>query len=78
MDDWIWGYLLGRKRERQRIARAAMPLHVMPGRPWLTLTWRGLRRLLVWALTLLILLALLFLVFAVVYGIRHHLIYMTG
>jgi len=73
MNDFMTGYLLGRKKERRRIAQASMPLQ--PGRPWVTLTARGLRRLALLLVVLVGVLVLLFLAFCVVYGVQHHLIY---
>jgi len=102
MDDWIWGYLLGRKKERRRQAqelvglryqmeqeiraRNGLPLlppqgnqalyaPLAPGRPWITLTARGVRRVALWTLVLALALALLFAAYCIIYGVQHHLIY---
>ena len=54
----------------------AHPLYVAPARPWIT--GRGLRRAAVALVVLLLLLMLAFVVFAIGYGVQHHLIYPAG
>ncbi len=71
MNDFMTGYLLGRKKERRLLARATMPLQ--PGRPWITA--RGVRRLALLLVVLVVLLVALFLAFCVVVGVQHGLIY---
>jgi len=99
MDDWVWGYLLGRKKARQAHARGLAveryrmeqeiraqyglpplptPHHaghrtIAPGRPWVSA--RGLRRVLIALVLLAVLLVALFAVYAIGYGVQHHLIY---
>jgi len=80
MDNFGAGYFAGRRKERRRIARllAGQGTAIPASRPWVTITGRGLRRLALALLVLIVALVLLFLVFAIVYGVRHHLIYMAG
>jgi len=51
------------------------PGYIAPGRPWVTA--RGVRRLALVLVTLVVLMALLFVLYAIGYGIQHHLIYMA-
>ena len=46
---------------------------IAPGRPWITA--RGVRRLALACVLLVVLMALLFTVYAIGYGVEHHLIY---
>ncbi len=49
------------------------PGHIAPGRPWVTA--RGMRRLALACVLLVVLMALLFTLYAIGYGVEHHLIY---
>ncbi len=97
--DWLFGYLLGRKKEREGQERHAAELRfayvqalrsrdglpllpadtplqpITPGRPWVALTWRGVRRLALALALLLLVFVVVFVVYAIGYGVQHHLIY---
>jgi len=49
---------------------------IAPGRPWVTA--RGMRRLALTCVLLVVLMALLFTLYAIGYGLQHHLIYPAG
>ncbi len=49
------------------------PGHIAPGRPWVTA--RGLRRVLIALVLVTVLLVTIFAVYAIGYGVQHHLIY---
>ena len=76
MNSFVVGYVLGQKKERRRLARRDVPL--VAGRPLITLMARGLRRLALLLVVLVVVLALLFVAFCIVYGVQHHLIYPAG
>jgi hypothetical protein len=108
MDDWVWGYLLGRKKARQAHARGLAveryrmeqeiraqyglppaPLVPQPTRPAPAraarravgvgrITGRMVRRLILAVVLLVVLLVALFAVYAIGYGVQHHLIYPAG
>jgi len=72
--------------ERELRAQYGMPplpthqhpghIPIAPGRPWITA--RGVRRLALACVLLVVLMALLFTVYAIGYGVQHHLIYPAG
>jgi len=51
------------------------PMWGATSRPAVAITGRLARRVIVWALVLVVVLVLLFVAFCIVYGVQHHLIY---
>ncbi len=79
--------LAGQRYQMEQEIRGQHGLPLLPGppvvhptwgatsRPAVAITGRLVRRVIVWTLVLVVVLGLLFLAFAVVYGVQHHLIY---